>query len=141
MRILLDTNVVLDVLIAREPFVVHAQAVFALVDAGRVTGVLGATTLTTVFHLAARAVGQAAARELVRSLVAMFDVAPVDRPVLERALDAGLEDFEDGVLHEAAVAAGVDALVTRDARGFGTATLPAFTPDVFLVAIGGATPP
>jgi len=136
-RILVDTNVVLDVLMARRPHVDHALAVFALVDSGRVTGVLGATTITTVFYLAAKSVGVAEARTHVRSLLGVFDVATVDRAVLIAALEAGFEDFEDGVLHEAAVVAGADAIVSRDGRGFAAASLPVFTPAAFLAAMRG----
>ena len=137
MRILVDTNVVLDVLMARRPHVDHALAVFALVDSGRVTGVLGATTITTVFYLAAKSVGVAEARTHVRSLLGVFDVATVDRAVLVAALEAGFGGFEDGVLHEAAVVAGADAIVSRDGRGFAAASLPVFTPAAFLAAMRG----
>ncbi len=137
MRILIDTNVVLDVLMARQPHLDHALAVVALVDAGRVSGVLGATTLTTIFYLLAKAVGVAEARTHVRSLLEVFDVAAVDRAVLVGALDAGFGDFEDGVLHEAATNAGVDAIVTRDGAGFAAASLPVFTPAAFLAAVRG----
>jgi predicted nucleic acid-binding protein len=139
-RVLIDTNVVLDVLMAREPHVEQAMAVFALADEGRVTGVLGATTVTTVFYLAAKAVGVAEARVHVRSLLDLFDVAAIDRAVLVRALDSGFDDFEDGVLHEAAVSAGVDAVLTRDGAGFVAAALPVFTPAAFLAAVRGAAP-
>ncbi|MBW6454535.1 MAG: PIN domain-containing protein [Trueperaceae bacterium] len=137
MRILVDTNVVLDVLMARRPHVDHALAVFALVDSGRVRGVLGATTITTVFYLAAKGVGVTQARAHVRSLLDLFDVASVDRAVLVAALEAGFDDFEDGVLHEAAVVAGVDAIVSRDGAGFAAASLPVFTPSAFLAAVRG----
>jgi predicted nucleic acid-binding protein len=117
-RVLLDTNVVLDVLMARAPYLDHALAVFALVESGRIRGVLGATTVTTVFYLAAKAVGTEAARRYVRALLEIFDVAVVDRSVLVRALARGFVDYEDAVLHEAAGMASVHAVVTRDRSGF-----------------------
>ena len=137
MRILIDTNVVLDVLMARRPHLEHALAIFALVDAGRVRGVLGATTITTVFYLATKAVGIAKARLHVRSLLDLFDVASLDRGVLAAALDSGFDDVEDGAVHEATVAAEVDAIVTRDGGGFAVASLPVFTPSAFLAAVRG----
>ncbi len=137
MRILIDTNVVLDVLMARQPHLDHAVAIFALADARRVSGVLGATTLTTVFYLLVKAIGVADARTHVRSLLDLFGVAAVDRAVLVGALDAGFEDFEDGVLHQAATTAGVEAIVTRDVAGFAAASLPVFTPAAFLAAVHG----
>ena len=138
MRVLVDTNVVLDVLMARAPHLDHALGIFALVETGRVRGVLGATTVTKVFYLAAKAVGPKAAARHVRALLELFDVAPVDRAVLLRALDARFVDFADAVLHEAGRSTGVDAVVTRDRSGFAAATLPVFTPDAFLGALRSA---
>jgi predicted nucleic acid-binding protein len=136
-KILIDTNVVLDVLMARQPHLEHAVALVALVDARRVQGVLGATTLTTISYLLTKAVGAAEARTHIRSLLDLFDVAAVDRAVVAGAVEAGFDDFEDAVLHQAAVAANVDAIVTRDAVGFAAASLPVFTPAAFLAAVHG----
>ncbi|MDF1522464.1 MAG: PIN domain-containing protein [Trueperaceae bacterium] len=138
MRVLVDTNVVLDGLMARAPHLDHALAIFALVEAGRVRGVLGATTVTTVFHLAVKAVGPKAAARHVRALLELFDVASIDRAVLLRALDVGFVGFEDAVLPEAGRSTGGDAIVTRDRSGFTAATLPVFTPDALLAALRGA---
>lgn len=136
MRVLIDTNVVLDVLMARRPHLDDALAVFALVDSGRVRGILGATTLTTVFYVAEKGVGSEGARSHVRALLDLFDVAAADRAVLTAALDGGFDDFEDAVLHEAAAVAGADAIVTRDMSGFAAAAaLPVFTPSAFLAAL------
>ena len=138
MRVLVDTNVVLDVLMARAPHLEHALAIFALVETGRVRGVLAATTVTTVFYLAAKALRPEAASRHVHALLELFDVASVDRAVLLRALDAGFVDFEDAVVHEAGRSAGADAIVTRDRSGFAAAELPVFAPDAFLAALRGA---
>ena len=138
MRVLVDTSVLLDVLMAREPHLERALELFAAIESGRVRGVLGATSVTTIFYLATKSVGANAARHHVRALLELFDVASVGRAVLVRALDAGFADFEDGVLHEAAGAAGADAIVTRDRGGFASAALPVFTPAAFLAALRGA---
>lgn len=132
MTVLVDTNVVLDVLLAREPFAGSATALFALVDEGHVDGVLGATTVTTVLYLTARARGSVVARHIVDDLLALFDVASVDGFVLRRALALDAQDYEDAVNHEAGANAGASLVVTRDATGFASLELPAFTPDEFL---------
>jgi hypothetical protein len=99
--------------------------------------VLGATTLSTISYLLTKAVGAAEARTHIRSLLDLFDVAAVDRVVLAGAVEAGFDEFEHGILHQAAVAANVDAIVTRDAVGFAAASLPMFTPAAFLAAVSG----
>jgi predicted nucleic acid-binding protein len=138
-KVLFDTNVVLDVLLAREPFVETAAQLLALVDAGRIEGSVCATTITIVHYLAAKSIGSARTKALLRELVAMFDVACVDRQVLARALDLDIADFEHAVLHEAARASGVTAIVTRDVRDFQAATIPVFEPSDLLAAVVAAS--
>lgn len=138
MRVLLDTNVVLDVLLEREPHADGAAQLFALADAGFIEGVLCATTVTTVHYIAARAVGPKRAEGLVRELLDLFAVAPVDAHVLNRAFDLGFDDYEDAVLHEAARAAGATAVCTRNTADFAKALLPIFSPLELLSAIRAA---
>lgn len=132
MRVLLDTNVVLDLLLAREPHVRSAAQIMSLADTGQLRGVLCATTVTTVLYLAERALGAAAARDHMPRLLEMFEVAPVDGGILRSALRTRLADFEDAVLHESALAAGVQGIVTRNLRDFRRATLPVYGPQELL---------
>ena len=132
MRVLFDTNVVLDVLLNRRPHAVVAAQLMAWVERRRIEGLLGATTVTTIHYLASKAVGAARARKHVRTLLALFDVAPVNRTVLSEALLLEFPDYEDAVLHEAARLAGATGIVTRDADGFRKANLSVFAPDELL---------
>jgi predicted nucleic acid-binding protein len=134
-KVLFDTNVVLDHLLGREPFVDAAEQLLSLVDAGRIDGVICSTTATTIHYLASKAVGAQAAMEYLRKLLTIFDVACVDREVLLGSLDAGFSDFEDSVLHEAACKIGAAAIVTRDSKGFAKSTLPVFDPAELLAAV------
>ncbi len=64
----------------------------------------------------------------VGDLLTVFGVAPVTRVALEAAIASPIEDFEDAVLHEAAVRAGADCIVTRNTADFRLANLPVYTP-------------
>jgi predicted nucleic acid-binding protein len=134
-RVLFDTNVVLDHLLDREPFVEAAERLLSLVDSGALDGVVCSTTVTTIHYLASKAVGAPEATKYVGELLAIFDVAPVDREVLSAAMGAGFSDFEDAVLYEAARAAGAGAIVTRNGRDFTRSALPVFTPGELLAAL------
>ncbi len=137
MKVLFDTNVVLDVLLAREPHAGTAASLLSLVDNKRIDGVLCATTVTTIHDLAAKAVGQQQAAMHIRALMALFEIAPVTRDVLVHAMDCGFADYEDAVLHEAAVQSGATAIVTRNGKDFARATLPVLAPVELLAAIAG----
>jgi len=134
-KVLFDTNVVLDQLLDREPHVESAEQLLSLVDAGRLEGLICSTTATTIHYLAARAVGAPAAMEYIRKLLSIFDVACVDREVLRSALDLGFADFEDAVIHEAARQAGAAAIVTRNGKDFARSELPVLSPAELLAAM------
>lgn len=132
MRVLFDTNVILDVLLARTPHMAPTTGLLDRVAARTLDGLLGATTLTTIHYLAMKAVSARAAQSHIRTLLGLFDIAPVTRAVLTDALDLGLPDYEDAVLHEAARHAGAEAIVTRDPKGFAKARLKVYAPDELL---------
>jgi hypothetical protein len=71
----------------------------------------------------------------LRELLAIFDVAAVDREVLRAALDLGFPDFEDAVLHEAARDAGAAAIVTWNGKDLARALIPVFSPSELLAAV------
>ncbi|MBM4329556.1 MAG: PIN domain-containing protein [Deltaproteobacteria bacterium] len=135
MKVIFDTNVVLDVLLDREPFATSAALLFSKVERGELFGCLCATTITTIHYLVYKALGIRQARKHVGSLLSLFEIAPVNRAVLEGALKSDFEDFEDAVIHEASIHAGVQALVTRDVNGFRPATIPVYSPDELMSAL------
>jgi predicted nucleic acid-binding protein len=118
MKILLDTNIVLDILMDRISFADSAVDLFSKVEDGTIIGYLCGTTITTVYYLASKAVGAARAQEEIKKLLNLFEVAPVNRHVLEAALVADFNNFEDAVIHEAACHIGADAIVTRNQKDF-----------------------
>jgi len=118
LRILFDTNIVLDVLMDRLPHSNAAVELFSKVEDGAIIGYLCGTTITTVFYLASKTVGAARAHEEIKKLLTLFEVAPVNRHVLESALVLDFKDFEDAVIHEAACHIGADAIVTRNQKDF-----------------------
>ena len=134
---MLDTNVVLDVLLDRTPFVDQSSQILDLVERGTVTGLLCATTITTLAYLAGKAVGKQQATKQIRQLLSLFEVAPVTRAVLDAAHASKAPDFEDAVLAEAALQAGAHAIITRNLRDFAHSPVRAHTPAQWLAFDSG----
>jgi predicted nucleic acid-binding protein len=135
MKALFDTNVILDVLLDREPFSGDASFLLTKVEHSEIMGFICATTVTTIHYLLAKALGRQEAARHIRSVLALFAIAPVNRVVLEAALAAEFADFEDAVLHEAALHAGVEYIVTRNTADFKKSQLPALEPKALLAAL------
>ncbi|MBN3950459.1 MAG: PIN domain-containing protein [Nostoc sp. NMS7] len=119
MRVLFDTNVLLDALLAREPFVADAAFLLETVESGQVEGFMSATTVTDVHYLVRRQTRSAeVAIAAVTQLLGLMEICAVDRGVLEQAIALGLTDFEDAVQVASAIKLGLEAIVTRDLDGF-----------------------
>src|SRR5690349_6947487 len=97
MRVLFDTNVVLDVLTSRQPWADEAKPLVARVLDGSLAGFVCATSLPTVFYVARRTVGNAQALAVVQLTLRTFEIAPVGRDVLEAAAVMPGADYEDHV--------------------------------------------
>lgn len=128
MKILFDTNVILDLLLDRKPFAENAQDLFVKVESGKIDGFIGATTVTTLDYLLTKSLSTKEAKGVIKKLLKLFEIAPVNRLVLEDAIDSNFLDFEDAVLHTAALHCGVQAIVTRDEKGFSKAQLAIYSP-------------
>ncbi|MBT3192133.1 MAG: PIN domain-containing protein [Verrucomicrobia bacterium] len=135
MRVLVDTNVVLDVLLDRKPFAEAAARVLALVEESRIEGFLCATTVTTIDYLMGQALAPDEARAALQRLLDLFEIAPVNRPVLEQALRSDVSDFEDAVLEQSARLVSVDAITTRNLKDFEKSSVTAFDPPELLSAV------
>ena len=127
-RVLVDLNVVLDVLFQRDPHYKEAAVVFRKIEAGDLSGLLAAHSVTTLHYLASRRLGPAKCRALLVDVLELFDVVPVDGDRLRRALGLGWKDFEDAVQAACAEATEADYLVTRDKKGFRASTVRVITP-------------
>jgi predicted nucleic acid-binding protein len=128
-RILLDTNVVLDVLLDRQPWVESSAAVWASVETGVCEGMLAAHAVTTIHYLLRRELGNAGAKRTASAILRVFPVAGVDGAVLQEALQLSFTDFEDAVTAAAARLAGCECIVTRDPKGFRGSPVRSFTPE------------
>ena len=135
MRILFDTNVILDALLYRQPFAIAASRLVQHVEQGRLDGILCATSVPTMYYLMSKAIGETQARSFLPVLLDTFEIAPVGRSLLTDALTPDFADYEDSVIHEAAKRMYADGIVTRNQRDFRNADLRIYAPDELLSAL------
>lgn len=136
MRVLLDTDVVLDFLLARHPFGEAAQSIWRAHEQGRCTAYISAITPVNIAYIARKLVGANEAQRLLGILLSALPICSIDGQILTAAQQTGMGDFEDAVQLIAAQAASLDALVTRNIGDYRDAPLPIFTPADFLSQLG-----
>ena len=135
-RVLFDTNVVLDVLLDRQPYVEASAAAWAAVETGVAEGMLAAHAVTTIHYLVRKERGNAKARRIVSAILRVVGVAAVDAAVLQEALELPWPDFEDAVTAAAARTAGCEFIVTRDPKGFRGSPVRSLTPEAVTPLLG-----
>ena len=137
MKVLLDTNVILDLLLDRAPFSRSAGELLSAVESGQISGYVCAATITTIHYLATKVVGARKARTEIRKLLSLLEVAPVNRSVLDGAVRSKVADYEDAVICEAARHVGADAVVTRNVRDLRASGIRVYSPVEMLKILGG----
>ena len=135
MKLFLDVNVILDVLAKREPWFQDSAAVLSLLEADEFEGVAAAHSITTLFYLASKHLGQRRATAKLLDLLKLVSVAPLDQDAILKGLALGWSDFEDALQMLCAVTAGADYLVTRNTRDFDSDSIPVVTPGELLAIL------
>jgi predicted nucleic acid-binding protein len=110
-RLLFDTNVVLDVLLNREPWVTESYTLWQAQNQGRLVGFVSASTITDIFYVSRRIAGIDKAFTAVRLCLETFEICSVDRKTLEQAEQLPGNDFEDNVQIACAIMIGLEAIV------------------------------
>jgi len=133
MKVFIDTNVILDVLAQREPFFRDSARVWKLVEKGYLKGYLSATSLTDIFFILKKHLGQDGAYENLGKLMLVFGVVSVAEADIKRARKLGLRDFEDALQLTCARKVAVDFLITRNKQDYPMEAAETITPTEFLI--------
>jgi predicted nucleic acid-binding protein len=119
-KLYLDSNIILDFLLNRQPFAEAANDLLTAAEQSRVTLLVSSLTFITAHYVVSKTIGKAAATVALNNLFTRISTVAVDAPVISQALQSGMPDFEDAVQLFIALAARADVIVTRDPRGFPT---------------------
>lgn len=128
MKVLLDTNIIIDVALERDPFVGDSEQILSFVEEGRIEGYISASTFSDLYYIIRKDKGRELTLEFLRSISSFCRVATVDESVISRALTLNFRDFEDAIQYSTAVANKLDAIITRDPTDFPVSTPRIWTP-------------
>lgn len=132
LRVFLDTNIVLDALMRREPFADAAAAIFEAGAADDISLQIAATSLKDIFYIYSKHCGQEQAHARLKDLIVLCAICAIDFPVCQDALHSTEPDFEDALVMTSAAFEFSDFLVTRDAAAFKGSEVRKISPDDFV---------
>jgi len=133
MRVLIDTNVALDVLLKRSPFYQDSFAIFQLADRERIQGRISAVSVTDIFYLLRK--GQrnsSGVYTVMDELTTLLSIIPVTKTTITKALALRWQDFEDAVQYIAAQENGIEYIITRNEADYETSEIHCISPTDFI---------
>jgi predicted nucleic acid-binding protein len=133
MKVLIDTNVVLDILLNRPDFYTNSRAVFDLAEQKRITGYISASSITNIFYIASKVLkNNETVYQVIEKIAALFLIVPVTESTITDALALRWKDFEDAVQFTVAKENGIAYIITRNETDYKTADIPCMSPADFI---------
>lgn len=131
-KLLVDTNIIIDLLAKREDFYKEAQQLFTLADNRKVCLFISALSLANIHYLLAKSHGKENARKILIQFKVLVEVLALDDKITELALASDFSDFEDAIQYYTAIENGLNIIITRNKKDFKSSSLPVFTAAEYL---------
>ena len=129
-HLFLDTNVIIDVLANREPFANDSSRLLDYADKGKLSVYISALSYSNIYYILRKTCSHKEMVSLLKDIKAISTTMDVTEPIIDRALDSGLKDLEDAIqLNTALSNKKIQAIVTRDIKGFKDSDISVLTPE------------
>ena len=133
MRVLIDTNIALDVLLKRTPHYEKSAKVLVLSEKREIDAYISASSVTDIYYITRKALkDKSAVIDLLRKLVNVVNIADVTGDIVHKALELGWDDFEDSIQYVAGENLLIEYIITRNPQDFESSAISAVTPENFL---------
>ncbi len=133
MRVLFDTNIILDILEKRSPFYDSSKSVLENCVSGNIKGYIALHSISNIFYILRKRYSAADRRKLLLNILDLLQIAGADHESVRNALQKeDFSDFEDCLQNECAKQIHADYIVTRNINDFSMSDIPAVIPDDLL---------
>nr|WP_199301841.1 PIN domain-containing protein [Sphaerospermopsis sp. FACHB-1194] len=126
---MLDTNIIIDNALEREPFWNVSEQVLSLIEQGKIAGYISASTFSDLYYIIRKARGRDWTLTYLNQLVTFCQIATVNQAAITMAFTTNFKDFEDAIQYSTAVVNQLDAIITRNSQDFPVVTPRILTPD------------
>lgn len=135
MKVLVDTNVLLDVLCHRKPFWDSSLPIWGLSESQQIMGIVSALSVANLIYIMRKELNPERIPEIVRQISLVFTVSDLRADDLNTAAEMQWKDYEDALQMVCAARNHADFMITRNIRDFAESPVPAITPEDFLKQI------
>ena len=135
-KLLVDTNIVIDLLAKREPYYSGSAALFSLADKKQIILSVSSLTFANTNYILLKAKSPAKTKSILRKFRLIANVLPLDDKIIGLALnDSEFQDFEDGLQYFTAIENSQDCIITRNLKDFKKSRIPVMNAEQFLKTI------
>lgn len=132
-RLLIDTNIVIDILAQRKAFYNEAATLFSLADKGELQLAVSSLTFANTYYILSKLKSAKEARVIIRKFKVLVDTLAMDDKVTELALnDEKFNDFEDAIQYYCALENEIEIIITRNKKDFKSSKIPVMTAQEYL---------
>ena len=131
-RILVDTNIVIDLLANRKEFVLEAQQLFTLADKKKVKLYVSSLTFANTHYILSQGLKIENTRKILRKFKVLIEVLPMDDKIIDLSLDSDFKDYEDAIQYHTALENNIEIIITRNLKDFKQSTIPVLSAREYL---------
>lgn len=131
-RVFLDTDVILDVALARKPFLEHSKNVLAMLENNIAIGHLSSNCVANIYYIFRKVGGDVSAREFIKKLLKYMTVISIEHSDVVEGLKSSMPDFEDALQNYSATRNQCACIITRNVEDYGSSKLDIYTPSEFI---------
>lgn len=131
-KLLVDTNIILDLLAKRKEFYESSAQLFSLADQKEVELYVCSLSFANAHYILSRQLTEEKVREILRKLKVLVNIIALDSKTLDKSLNSDFKDFEDALQYYSAVECNVDIIITRNLKDFKKSNLPVMTASQFI---------
>lgn len=131
-KIFVDSDIILDVFLNREPFLNSAMSLFNLVKDQHLEGFTSPLIINNVHYILSKTVGQPESLRKLKSFRLHFRICPVSEKHIDSAFASDFPDFEDAIQYYSALENSIDFIITRNKKDFGKSIIPVMSAEEFI---------
>jgi len=132
-KVFIDTDIILDVALAREPFFSSSKTILAMAENNIIIGNISSNCVANIYYILRKSGGDNKARKFILNIVKYITVIAIDHQNVLEALKSKFSDFEDALQHSSAVENRCEYIITRNIEDYKGSKIKVLLPEEFIV--------
>ena len=132
-KVFIDTDIILDVALAREPFFSSSKTILAMAENNIIIGNISSNCVANIYYILRKSGGDNKARKFILNIVKYITVIAIDHQNVLEALKSKFSDFEDALQYSSAVENRCEYIITRNIEDYKSSKIKVLLPEEFIV--------